>query len=79
MGSLHTVAMNAKVIANQKLHPKLSTENRRNFSEHGEKSSMEETLTDPNNETGRKERTSTKRDFEVEICRLKIKDKQTRR
>jgi len=42
--------MNAKLIANQKLHPQLSTENRRNFSGHGQKSSMEETLTAPKNE-----------------------------
>jgi hypothetical protein len=51
--------MNTKPIANQKLHPKLSTENRINFSEHEQKSSMEETLTAPKNEAIRKERTST--------------------
>jgi len=78
MVCLHIVAKNAKLIENQMLHPQLSTENRRNFSGHGQKSSMEETLIAPEIETRRKEITSTKRDFEVEICKLKIKEKQTR-
>jgi hypothetical protein len=73
------MAINATLIASQMLHLQLSTENRRNFSGHGQKSNMEETLTAPKNETRKKERTSTKRDFEVENCRLKIKEKQTRR
>ena len=76
---LHIVAMNAELIANQMLHLELSTEKRRKFSGHERKSSVEETLTAHKNERRRKERTSTKRDFEVEICRLKIKEKQTRR
>ena len=69
---LHIVAMDGKLIANRVLHPQISTGNRRNFSEHGQKSSTEETLTEHKNETRRKERTPRKRDFEVEICSLNL-------
>ena len=75
---LHIVAMNAKLIANHMFY-QLSIENRRNFSGHGQKSSVEETLTALKKETRRNGKTSTKRDFEVEICGLKTKEKQIRR
>jgi len=65
--------MNAKSISNQKLHSKLSTENRINFSEHGQKSSMEEILTAPKNETRRKERTSTNATSRSRFVGLKSK------